>query len=106
MIKPTLKLFDRATQGELIRFTEGGQTHWTLVGDRGRGRLMLLVLPLNSSPYCENILSEMDEMDVLRPPMRGHPCCLMERTIRSASIMPETAMWVEAALLCGHLVRT
>ena len=73
MIKPTLKLFDRATQGELIRFTEGGQTHWALVGDRGRGRLMLLVLLLNSSPYCENILSEMDEMDVLRPPYEGTP---------------------------------
>jgi hypothetical protein len=73
MIRPTLKLFDRATQGELIRFTEGRQTHWALVGDRGRGRLMLLVLPLNSAPYCENILSTMDEMDVLRPPYEGTP---------------------------------
>ena len=77
MIKPTLKLFDRATQGELIRFTEGGQTHWALVGDRGRGRLMLLVLPLNSAPYCQNILNEIlsdaDEMDILRPPYEGTP---------------------------------
>jgi len=73
MIKPTLKLFDRCTQGELIRFTEGSQTHWALVGDRGRGRLMLLVLPLNSAPYSENILGETDEMDILRPPYEGTP---------------------------------
>jgi hypothetical protein len=77
MIKPTLKLFDRCMQGELIRFTEGGQTHWALVGDRGRGRLMLLVLPLNSPPYCQNILNEIlsdaDEMDILRPPYEGTP---------------------------------
>lgn len=77
MIKPTLKFFDRCTQGELIRFTEGGQTHWALVGDRGRGRLMLLVLPLNGVPYCENILNEilsdMNEMDLLRPPYEGTP---------------------------------
>jgi hypothetical protein len=65
MIGPTLKLFDACEQGELIRFTEGGQTHWAFVGDRGHERLMLLVLPLNSPPYCENILGE---MDTLRPP--------------------------------------
>lgn len=56
MITPTLKLFNACTEGELIRFTESGQTHWAVVGARGHERLMLLVLPLNSSPYCENIL--------------------------------------------------
>jgi len=65
MLRPTLKLFDACEQGELIRFTEEGQTHWALVGDRAREQLMLLVLPLNSPPYCENILGE---MDTLRPP--------------------------------------
>ncbi len=29
MITPTLKLFNARTEGELIRFTEGGQTHWS-----------------------------------------------------------------------------
>jgi hypothetical protein len=65
MIRPTLKLFGACDQGELIRFTEEGQTHWALVGDHGREQLMLLVLPLNSPPYCENILGE---IDTLRPP--------------------------------------
>ena len=70
MITPTLKLFNACTENELIRFTESGQTHWAVVGARGHERLMLLVLPLNSSRYCENILGE---MDVLRPPYEATP---------------------------------
>ena len=49
MITPTLKFFNACTEGELIRFTEEGQTHWAVVGARGNERLMLLVLPLNLS---------------------------------------------------------
>ena len=98
MITPTLKLFNGCTEGELIRFTEGGQTHWAVVGARGRERLMLLVLPLNSPPYCENILGA---MDVLRPPYEA-----MEETTRSMSITLGTAMWVGAAPLLGHLAHT
>jgi hypothetical protein len=46
------------------------QTHWAVVGARGHERLMLLVLPLNSPPYYENILGA---MDVLRPPYEATP---------------------------------
>jgi hypothetical protein len=67
MITPILKFFNSCTEGELIRFTEAGQTHWAIVGARSDERLMLLVLPLNSPPYCENILGA---MDLLRPPLR------------------------------------
>ena len=70
MITSILNLFNACIDGELIRFTEGGQTHWAIIGIRNHERLMLLVLPLNSPPYCENILGA---MDVLRPPYEAAP---------------------------------
>ncbi len=68
--RPTLKRFDACASGDLVRFTDHGQTHWALVGDRERERFMLLVLPSNSPPYCENIAAQ---MDTIRPPYEGAP---------------------------------
>ena len=59
MITSILNLFNACIDGELIRFTEGGQTHWAIIGIRNHERLMLLVLPLKSPRYCENILGAM-----------------------------------------------
>ncbi len=70
MIRPRLKVFDSCERGELVRFTEDGQTHWALVGDRGNERFMLLVLPSNSPPYCENISGQ---MNIIRRPYEGMP---------------------------------
>ncbi len=68
--RPTLKPFDACASGDLVRFTDRGQTHWALVGDRGREQFMLLVLPSNSPPYCENIAPQ---MDTIRPPYEAAP---------------------------------
>jgi len=68
MISPRLKRILDCKARELVRFTDQHGTQWALVGDRGNERLMLLVLPLDSTPYCENI---MGPMDILRAPFEG-----------------------------------
>jgi hypothetical protein len=65
MIRPTLKPVTSCKPVELIRFTAEEKTHWALVGEHRNMMLNLLVLPLNESPYCVDI---MGHTEILRPP--------------------------------------
>jgi hypothetical protein len=70
MIRPTLKRVVACKASELVRFTDQNGTHWALVGQRGNGLLMLLVLQAEGLPYCVNI---MRPMDILEPPFQNTP---------------------------------
>jgi hypothetical protein len=63
--RPTFKFFATCKERELVRFSNKSGTVWAIVGPHRNGRRMLLMLPLDGAPCCENI---MGETDALRAP--------------------------------------